>query len=357
MTPPRCSERWTATKSDPVTDTPTAAGDGAGSMRISHWGFPIIDFHAHFPVPDERPPPAEERYRQRHGERKAAILRENWRWYQEQWWSAYSFPFPEEEEPAPDVQAGRWSDEIEAVRLESVVFVTGGGNRLLADVIAGYPRMLGFAHHDPFVPGAADELRRSVTEDGLRGYKVLAPALDGPIDDESLYGVWEVAEDLGIPVLIHFGTLDGGGGTAAHVNIDPLMLHPVAKAFPEVPFVIPHFGCSYPGQLLQLAWTCKNIYVDSSGNNEWVRWMPYPLTLTDLFVRFLDTIGPERVIFGSDSSHFPRGLVRAYYDEQVRIVTELGLTTDERHLVFAGNAARLLGLESAPPPRSTEGLR
>ncbi len=317
----------------------------AYGMRISDWGFPIVDFHAHFPVPDEHPSAVELAYRERHGERKAVVLHENWRWYQEQWWTAYAFPFPEEHEPPPAVQARRWSDEIESAQIEAVAFVTGGGNRVLADAIADHPRMLGFAHHDPFWPGAAAELRRSVADDGMRGYKVLAPALAGPIDDESLYPIWEVAEELGIPVLVHFGTLDGGGGTADHVNIDPLRLHPVAKAFPEVPFVVPHFGCGYPGELLQLAWACRNVHVDSSGNNEWIRWMPYPLTVADLFARFFDTIGPERVLFGSDSSHFPRGLVRRYYDEQVGIVAALGLSDADRHLVFAGNAARLLRLE------------
>ncbi len=92
--------------------------------------------------------------------------------------------------------------------------------------------MIGFAHHDPFSPGAADELRRAVAQDELRGYKVIAPALAGPIDAEALLPVWQAAEDLGIPVLVHVGTLDGGGGTAAHVNISPLTLHAVAKAFP-----------------------------------------------------------------------------------------------------------------------------
>jgi len=74
--------------------------------------------------------------------------------------------------------------------------------------------------------------------------------------------------------------------------------------------------------------------------------MPYPLSVGDLFAKFLDTVGPERVLFGSDSSHFPRGLVRAYYDSQVDIVGRLGLSASERHLVFAGNAARLLHLRS-----------
>ncbi len=318
-------------------DTPPPDG-----MRVSRWGFPIIDFHTHFPVPDEHPPPAEFRYRQRHGERKAALLQDSWRRYQEEWWTAYGFPFPEEHEPPADVQARRWSEEIEGAGLEAVVFVTGGGNRTLARAIADHPRMVGFAHHDPFSPGAVEELRRAVTEDGLSGYKVLAPAIDGAIDDDQLYPLWEVAEELGIPVLIHFGTLDGGGGTAAHVNMDPLILHPVAKAFPEVPFVVPHFGCSYPAELLQLAWACRNVHVDSSGNNEWVRWMPYPLTVADLFAKFLDTVGPERVLFGSDSAHFPRGLVHTYYDSQIEIVERLGLSSADRHLVFAGNAARLL---------------
>jgi hypothetical protein len=317
-------------------------------MRISAWGFPIIDFHAHFPVPDEHPAPADERYRRRFGDRKASVLKDSWRRYQEEWWTAYGFPFPEEHQPPAEIQAQRWSQEIEGAGLEAVVFVTGGGNRTLAGSIAGRPRMVGFAHHDPFLPGAADELRRAVVEDGLCGYKVLAPALDGPIDDDSLHPLWEVVEELGIPVLIHFGILDGGGGTAAHVNIDPLVLHPVAKAYPEVPFVVPHFGCGYPAELLQLAWACRNVHVDTSGNNEWVRWMPYPLSLTDLFAKFLDTVGPERVLFGSDSAQFPRGLVRAYYDTHVDIVGHLGLSASDRHLMFAGNAARLLRLSSGP---------
>jgi uncharacterized protein len=313
-------------------------------MRVSVWNMPIVDFHCHFPIPDEERPPWEVAYEQRHGAAKLRILKNNWRWYQEQWWSAYSFPIPEEEEPASEIQAQRWSAQIEQAQLEAVVFLTGGGNEPLAAAISGRPRMLGFAHHDPFADGATAELKRAVTTLGLRGYKVVAPALNGPIDDPSLFPVWQAAEDLGIPVLVHFGVLDGGGGIANHGNISPLRLHDVAKSFPQVPFVIPHFGCGYPGDLLQLAWACRNIYVDTSGNNEWIRWMPYALTLTDLFRKFLETIGPERIVFGSDSSHFPRGLARAYYDEQTRIVRELRLSTEERGLIFSGNALRLLGL-------------
>lgn len=325
-----------------IAQTRTDVDDADHTPRLSRWGLSIVDFHCHFPVPDEERAVWEVEYESVEGPRKLEILRQNWRWYQEQWWSAYGFPFPEEHEPPAEVQAERWAREIDDVQLEAVVFLTGGGNAALASAIVDRPRMLGFAHHDPWRADAADELRRAVKDLGLRGYKVIAPALQGRIDDRALWPVWTAAEELGIPVLIHFGVLDGGGGIADHVNMSPLRLHDVAKAFPEVPFIVPHFGCGYPGDLLQLALACRNVYVDSSGNNEWARWMPYPLTVSDLFRKFIETVGPRRVIFGSDSAHFPRGLVRAYYDEQTRVVNQLGLSLSERDLIFAGNAIRLL---------------
>lgn len=312
-------------------------------MRNSTWGIPVIDFHCHFPVADDMMAWSDEDYIRKHGREKFAKLRADWRRYQEEWWAAYSFAPPEEDEPSPQVQAERWSDEVERAQLERVVFVTGGGNETLASVVAANPsRFSGFAHHDPFGPDAAGELRRAVVELGLSGFKVLAPALRGAIDDEALHPVWQVADELGIPVLVHFGQLDGGGGIAQHQNIDPLKLHDVAKAFPDLQFVVPHFGCGYPKELLHLAWACRNVNVDSSGNNEWVRWMPYPLDVKQLFRTFLETIGPERILFGSDSAHFPRGLVTAYYDEQFRAVSQLGLSQGDISLLFSGNAARLL---------------
>ncbi|MET0735307.1 MAG: amidohydrolase family protein [Microbacterium sp.] len=311
--------------------------------RVSAWGLPIIDMHCHFPVPD-LPDLVVEAHRSQSGDAKADLVAADSRWYQEQWWTARGFAFPEESEPPADVQAERWDAEIEASRIDAAVFLTGGGNDTLAVAIAGRERMYGFAHHDPFEPGAADELRRAVSELGFVGYKIIAPALLGAIDDPALTPVWDAAEDLGIPVLIHFGPNGGGGGTAWHENINPLRLHAVAKGYPEVPFIVPHFGCGWPRELLHLMWACRNVHVDTSGNNEWIRWMPDRFTLTDYFRKFFETVGPTRILFGSDSAWFPRGLARAYFDEQTRIVGELGWSDADRDLVFHGNAARLLRL-------------
>jgi len=310
--------------------------------RNSTWGFPIIDFHLHLPVEEDFTAEANAAYIAVHGQDKFAKLRADWLFYQQQWWDRYGFGTPEQTEHTPQHQAQRWAQEIDQAGIEAGVFVTGGGNHSLSEAIAEHPRLMGFAHHSPFAPDAAAELRRAVQEEGMRGYKVFAPALPGPIDHEDLHPVWQVAEDLQIPVLIHFGPLEGGGGTAWHTNINPLMLHDVAKAFTYTTFVIPHFGCGYPKEMLHLAWACRNVCVDTSGNNEWVRWMSYRLSLSDLFTRFYETIGPQRIIFGSDSSWFPRGLVGAYYEEQIAVVDAMGIDDAARHQIFYANAARLL---------------
>jgi uncharacterized protein len=306
----------------------------------------IIDFHVHFPTAkpmmgasyagrDEHP----------RGPEQAAVIRGWAKMYNAEWRLAWDFPAPDQAEASDEDLADRWAGEITRYGLDRVAFVTGGGNDNLAGVVARHPeKFIGFAHHSPFDVGAAAELERGVTKLGFRGYKLLAPALDRPLDDRAAWPVWEVAEKHDIPVLIHFGTLGSGGGVGWHQNINPLMLHDVARAFPKVNFVIPHFGCGYVREALHLCWSCANVHIDTSGSNQWVRWMPEELTVKMLFRKYLETIGPERLIFATDSSWFPRGFAIRYLQDQLRDCRDLGLSHDVLQAIFAGNAARLLKL-------------
>jgi uncharacterized protein len=310
----------------------------------------IIDFHTHFPT--NRPwftgmgPDFREDYIKRRGERRAAVAREHAMAYSRDWRLTWGFDPPESDPPDDETQADRWAAEIEKYGLRAVGFVTGGGNDHLASIVARYPdKFIGFAHHYPFADDAADELRRAVTELGLKGYKLLAPMLDRPIEDEAAYPVWEMCAELDIPVLVHFGIQGGGGGIAWHENINPLKLHNVAKDFPDVNFVIPHFGCAWIRETLQLCWACRNVSIDTSGSNQWVRWVDGDWTVKKLFRKYMETIGPERIIFGTDSSYFPRGFAVRYLDDQIRDCRELGLAEDHLQLIFAGNAARLFKIE------------
>jgi predicted TIM-barrel fold metal-dependent hydrolase len=305
----------------------------------------VLDFHAHFPV--RRAPgeddPVRAAYVGRFGEARWDAIQRHLAADQAAWRRRWGFPAPEP--PGDDeAMAARWAQEIERHALAGVVFLTGGGNDRLAKIVRARPhQMIGFAHHDPFSPDAPAELERAVTTLGLRGYKIVAPLLPQRLDDERLHPLWETAERLKIPVLIHFGPLRYEG-IVAGPNISPLALQDVARGFPGVPFIVPHFGCGYPRELLHLMWVCGNVYADTSGSNEWMRWMPYPLDLKALFGKFLDTVGPRRIIFGTDSSWFPRGFAHQYLEAQLAACRELGVAEADLQMIFAGNAARLLGL-------------
>ena len=60
-----------------------------------------------------------------------------------------------------------------------------------------------------------------------------------------------------------------------------------------------------------------------------------------MFRQTLDVAGPDRVLFGTDSSFFPRGWQRAIYEDQRSALAAAGATPDVRARVFGGNFERL----------------
>ncbi|MEH1011754.1 amidohydrolase family protein [Micromonospora sp. CPCC 206060] len=316
-------------------------------------GLDIVDFHLHFQIGADGTVKACEHAAGMHpgGEHERAVRATGSAPYAEQWRRAWGFGDPEPPMADRFAEADRWADELRTHRIRRAVFVTGGGNDALADVVDRHPDlMLGLAHHDPFAPGAAAELERAVIERGLRGLKLFAPLLRGGLDDPALDDVWATAQRLRVPVLIHIGHYGSAGGLPAGRYDHPDQLARMARRFPELAVVVPHFGVQHVKELFFAAWGCPNIHVDTSGSNQWVRWMPYRLTLDDLFRRCYETIGPHRIVFGSDSSWFPRGYVTRYLDDQLRICRELGMPDDHLRAIFAGNAERLLGLEGSNLP-------
>lgn len=325
--------------------------------------FPLVDVHAHVPV--ENTTGRYDRRAQLHpaltayAEERQARMRKEWST------EPNEPPVPAGDLAAIDAMADRWRDELDRHGVRWINFVTGHDNDLLARVVRRHPdRFTGMAHH-PLAPGAGAELRRAVDQLGLRGYKLLGPLTEIPFEDPAVRDVWEVLAERRLPALIHFGYLGRGGGVVAHPRMSPLSLFEVARDFPEIPFVIPHFGAGYWQDLLALCWSLPNIYVDTSGSNQWIRWMPYPLTLEDLFRKAFETIGPERVLFGTDSAAFPRGFSERYLQDQLRAAYTLNLPEEDVALVFGGNAARLFGLTldaldrdapgpDAPDPAATD---
>ena len=295
----------------------------------------ILDFHSHLPAKTGIAK------RELHPLVKAYVkeLREQWR-------VAFDFPEPERKHCGVHAQGDRWAVEVQNNHLEKVVFMTGGGNKVLSDVVREHPQeFLGFAHLDLCAPNAVEEMQHALDDLGLIGYKWFGPLTTLPFESPDLKPFWRLLADRKVPVLIHFGVLGGPGGIVRHPRISPITLAEVAQEYTDIPFIIPHFGAGYFQDLLHLAWSSPNVYIDTSGSNDWIRWMPHPLSLKDLFARALDTVGPKRIIFGTDSSWFPRGWAKKYFDLQTQVCTELGVSQEEMNAIFYHNAVTLLHLE------------
>jgi len=121
---------------------------------------------------------------------------------------------------------------------------------------------------------------------------------------------------------------------------NPLDLHAVALHHPKVRFIVPHFGAGYFREALMLADLCPNVYLDTSSSNSWMRYEG--LDLPTVFRRALAVAGPSRLLFGSDSSFFPRGWNSEIFETQTRALYELGIGSDDARQILGGNLRRVL---------------
>ena len=171
------------------------------------------------------------------------------------------------------------------------------------------------------------------------------------LHDERVTTVFELAAARpGTAVFAHCGVLSVGIrkklGLPSPFDIrfgNPLDLHGLALKFPQVPIVIPHFGAGMLREALMVASLCPNVLLDTSSSNSWIKQTP-GLTLDQVFRTTLEVVSAERLLFGTDSSIFPRGWNRAIYAQQQAALDGLGVPTGDQEMIFAGNFQRLFRL-------------
>ena len=168
------------------------------------------------------------------------------------------------------------------------------------------------------------------------------------ITDSRLVPILETAADYRAAVFVHCGAISLGVrkklGLASPFDMrysNPIDLHPVALHFPQIRFVVPHFGAGYLREALMLADLAPNVYFDTSSTNRWMLYDPSALDLRTVFRRTLDVVGPGRILFGSDSSFFPRGWHSDIFKQQAKALYELGLDAAEAQQILHDNLVNL----------------
>ena len=248
--------------------------------------------------------------------------------------------------------ADRWVTELDRARLSRAVLIASvpGDAASVAAAVARHPtRFVGYFMVDPTQPDAPGLAAATLEAPGMRGI-CLFPAMHRfPLSDDRVRRIFDVAAAKpGTVIFVHCGVLTVGVrnklGLRSPFEIrfgNPLDLHALAAAYASVPIVIPHFGAGLFREALMLADLCANVMLDTSSSNGWIKYH-HGLTLRAVFEQALAVVGADRLLFGTDSSFFPRGWVRDVFDRQLIALDEIGVSAIARDRIFGGNFDRLL---------------
>ena len=250
----------------------------------------------------------------------------------------------------PEELADRWVTELDHQKVSRAALIASipGDEDSVAVAVEKHPsRFVGFFMFDPTAADAEPRLTRALRDLKLRGVALFPAMHKYRLDDERVDAVFKAAEEHRAVVFAHCGVLTVGVrkklGLPSPFDLrlgDPLSLSAMASRYPKVPVIIPHFGAGFLREALIAVDQCPNIHLDTSSSNGWIKFHP-GLTLDSVFRQALDVGGADKLLFGTDSSFFPRGWQRPVYDLQIQVMDRLGLGADAREKILSGNFERL----------------
>jgi uncharacterized protein len=249
--------------------------------------------------------------------------------------------------------AAQWVAELDkfGVRKAALIASIPEDEASVEAAVASYPdRFFGYFMLDPMKPGAHDRVKSAFERKQLQ-CMCLFPAMHGySIADPRLVPIFKTAADNRGLVFVHCGAFSVGVRKKLGLSnafdmrySQPMDLHPVALHFPQIRFVVPHFGAGYLRETLMLADTAPNIYLDTSSSNRWMLYDPSGLDIRTVYRRALDVVGNKRILFGTDSSFVPRGWNAEIFELQTKAIYELALPAEEAQLILHDNLVRLMG--------------
>lgn len=250
----------------------------------------------------------------------------------------------------PEELAALWVAELDrhGVTSASLIASMPGDEGSVARAVAAFPgRLHGQFLLNPVAPDA-EARARTAFESGLRTL-CLFPAMHrySPAG-ENMEPFWKLA--AGSNVFVHCGVLSVGVraklGLPSPFDMrysNPLELHAVALRHPSVRFIVPHFGAGMFREALMLADLCPNVFLDTSSSNNWIKYSDSPADLEAVFRRALAVAGPRRLLFGTDSSFFPRGWVKPVFEQQKLVLERIGISRADAAAIFGENLLALQG--------------
>lgn len=204
--------------------------------------------------------------------------------------------------------------------------------RLVADAVARHPdRFHGLIGIDPFMGmDGVRELESAVRNHGFIGAHCYPHWYDLPPDHAKYYPFYAKCVELGVPYQLQVGQSMIYAPEHRTRSVGrPITLDGVACDFPELRIIGIHIGIPWHDEMIAMAWKHPNVFIGSDAHSP--RYWP------ESFVRFLNSWGQDKVIFGTD---FPV----IDFARAMREIEELGLKPDVRRKFLRDNVLRVYGL-------------
>jgi len=259
------------------------------------------------------------------------------------------------------------SPGVEQAEVAEQIAIARESNDFLVEVVKKNPkRFAGFACLPVAAPErAADELDRTIRQQGFKGTLINGHTRGRYLDDEFFWPILERAEALNVPIYLHptvppkpvaevlYGGFSpavsgafAGSGWGWHietaVHLIRMILGGVFDRYPRLQVVIGHLGEGVPFMLPRLnrrlpmemtklarplgAYLRENVYYTFAGFN-------FPATFLDLLLE----VGVERIMFSADHPYGSMAEARAFLDQ-------IPVSAADRERIAHGNAERLFNL-------------
>ena len=224
-----------------------------------------------------------------------------------------------------------------ALDLQTTIATPPCSNDFVAGMRKRHPDRIiqAWAAVDPFKgEGALVEARHAIQDLKMLGFHFHPIIGHFAVSDRRLYPLFELINELRVPVMIDVGTTGMGAGMPGGMGSKLRHAHPsaiddLAADFPDLTIIAAHPGWPWVDEMIAVALHKGNVFWELSG------WAPkyFPTQLkVDIRGRLKD-----KIIFGSDYPSIPHARL-------LREWNELGYQADVMERVFHGNAERVLGL-------------
>jgi predicted TIM-barrel fold metal-dependent hydrolase len=187
----------------------------------------------------------------------------------------------------------------------------------------------------------AAQFAEAIQTQGFRGLGELVMQAGGlALNDERFFPLYRICQERRLPVFFHTG-LNGPDWTRYWPSFreslcNPLLLEDVIAAFPDLVVVMDHMSYPFTEQATYMLLAHSNVYMDVAT----VNWCIGRAGFHRLLRQVVETVGVNKILFGSDQMEFPQMIpVGMSAIQEASFLSE-----EDKRKMLGDNARKLLGI-------------